>query len=50
MKSKKTSDDLGDLHLDDWKEKRENGTNTLHLISYDFPKPNRRPTRCKKQS
>ena len=36
LKSQKTSDSLGNFHVDDWEKRGKIGANTLHLVSRYF--------------
>ncbi len=50
-KNKKTSDSLGDLHVNDWKDKKKRiGTSTLHLVSHYLQRSDWGPARLRKQN
>lgn len=50
LKSKKISDSLGNIYINNWKKKREIKINTLYLISRDFKKVNKGLIRLRKSN
>ena len=51
LKSQKTSSDLSNFYINDWKEKREKiGISSLYLVSFDLQRLNKGLIRFKKQS